>query len=246
LPGAVDALRRLRRSGVALAFLTNTTSRTRAAIAGALRSAGFDVAADEIFTAPAIGAAYLRRHHPGARCHLLNSGDVSADMDGVTFAGPDERPDVVVLGGAGAEFSYAAVNRVFGYLLAGAPLVALHRNLYWRTAAGLQLDTGGYLYGLERAAGVRAEVVGKPAPEFFATALDALGVAPDEAAMVGDDIETDVLAPQAGGITGVLVRTGKFRPETLAEAPGRPDQVIDSFADLPALLDRLDTDRVGG
>jgi HAD superfamily hydrolase (TIGR01458 family) len=144
----------------------------------------------------------------------------------------------VILGGAGPEFSYAALNRVFGCLLGGAALVAMGRALYWRTDAGLQLDTGAFLPGLEQASGLAAEVTGKPATAFFATVLDALGAAAPQAVMVGDDIAADVLAAQDHGITGVLVRTGKYRPETFRSAPGRPDHVIDSVADLPRLLGR--------
>jgi HAD superfamily hydrolase (TIGR01458 family) len=237
LPGAADAVRRVRAAGLAVAFLTNTTSRTRAGIGTALRDAGIGAADDEIITAPVIGAAYLRRHHPDARVHLLNSGDITADLPGVILAGPGERPDVVVLGGAGVEFDYPALNTAFGHLLDGARLVALHRNVYWATDRGLALDTGAFLGGLEQAAGVRATVVGKPAPEFFTAALDLLGVAPAEAMMVGDDVTSDVLAAQAMGLTGALVRTGKYRDATLAAADGRPDHVIDSVADVPALLD---------
>jgi len=239
LPGAVGAVTRLRDAGFAVALVTNTTSRTRAWMASTLAAAGFPVGIDDIFTAPTITAAYLARHHPGARCLLLNSGDIAEDLAGVTLT-DDTEADVVILGGAGPEFSYAALNRVFGCLLGGARLVAMGRTLYWRTDTGMQLDTGAFLAGLEQASGVTAEVTGKPAAAFFATALDALGAAAAQTVMAGDDIQADVLAAQDHGLTGVLVRTGKYRPETLRSAPGVPDHVIDSVADLPRLVDFLD------
>ncbi|AVH55164.1 MULTISPECIES: HAD-IIA family hydrolase [Streptomyces] len=242
LPGAVEALRRIRDLGLGVALLTNTTSRTRASIAAALAGAGFPVDAGDILTAPAATAAYLADRYPGARCFLVNSGDIAEDLVGVTLldddaADTDAVPDVVVVGGAGPEFGYAALNLAFGHLQQGARLIAMHRNLYWRTDRGLQLDTGAFLVGLERAARMEAEITGKPAPAFFETALARLGVGPGEALMVGDDIESDVLAAQRAGITGVLVRTGKYLPETHRAASGEPDHVLDSFADLPALLD---------
>jgi HAD superfamily hydrolase (TIGR01458 family) len=238
VPGAVEAVRRLRDAGFALALVTNTTSRTRAWMAATLSDAGFGVTAGDIFTAPAITAAYLARNYPGARCVLLNSGDITADLAGVTIIADDAAaaPDVVILGGAGPEFSYPALNRVFGYLQGGARLVAMGRNLYWRTDQGLQLDAGAFLPGLEQASGVQAEVTGKPAAAFFATALDALGAGPSAALMIGDDIEADTLAAQRAGLTGVLVRTGKYQRDSLDRASGRPDHVIDSVADLPDLL----------
>jgi HAD superfamily hydrolase (TIGR01458 family) len=239
LPGAVEALREIREAGLAVALVTNTTSRTRASIAATLEDAGFAVAAEDILTAPAVTAAYLAEHWPGARCALLNSGDIGEDLGDVTVVDPDGAAgavDVVVVGGAGPEFAYAALDEAFGHLQRGARLVAMHRNLYWRTADGLRLDAGAFLVGLEQAARIEAEVTGKPSPAFFEAALAHLGVGADEALMVGDDIESDVLAAQRAGITGVLVKTGKYLPETHRAASGTPDHVIDSFADLPALL----------
>jgi HAD superfamily hydrolase (TIGR01458 family) len=237
LPGAAEALREIRASGLAVCLVTNTTSRTRASIAGTLSEAGFPVSAEDILTAPAATAAHLAEHCPGARCSLLNSGDIEEDLTGVQLVDDEDTvPDVVVLGGAGPEFDYPALNRAFGHLQRGARLVAMHRNLYWRTDRGLQLDSGAFLVGLEKAAQTQAEVTGKPSPAFFEAALARLGVGAGQALMVGDDIESDVLAAQRAGLTGVLVKTGKYLPETHRAASGDPDHVLDSFADLPALL----------
>ncbi len=230
IPGAVAALERIRDDGHRFALLTNTTSRTRASITGALVEAGFPITERDVLTATSATAAYLEREHPGARCFLLNGGDVTEDLPGVRLV--DDAPDVVVVGGAGPEFDYATVNRVFGFLQEGAKLVAMARNLAWRTDRGLQLDAGAYLLGWEAAAGIRAEVVGKPAPTFFRTALASLGA--ETGFMIGDDLEADVLAAQRAGLTGVQVRTGKFRPSDLEL--GTPDHLIASIADLPALL----------
>jgi len=240
LPGAVEAVAWLREAGLAVKLLTNTTSRTRATIAATLARAGFPVTAPDILTAPVVTAAYLRAHYPDARCLLLNSGDITPDLADVRVIAGDEpdldQADVVILGGAGPEFSYTALNRAFGHLMGGARLVAMHRNLYWRTDDGLQLDAGAFLTGLERAADVQAQITGKPAGAFFATALAAVGAEPGAALMVGDDIESDVLAAQRAGITGVLVKTGKYLPQTHQAAAGTPDHVLESIADLPALL----------
>ncbi|MFD7258278.1 TIGR01458 family HAD-type hydrolase [Streptomyces sp. NPDC059874] len=235
LPGTVAAMERARAAGLRLALVTNNTSRTRAAIAARLADVGFPVGVEDVLSAPAATAAYLREHCPGARCLLLGSGDVRDDLSGITLV-DDGDADVVVLGGAGPEFTYEALNRVFHQLRRGARLVAMHRNLYWRTEGGLDLDTGAYIEGLEKAARTKAEVTGKPAPAFFESALAHLGVDASEALMVGDDIEADVLAAQRSGIVGVLVRTGKYLPDTHHAASGTPDHVLDSFADLPDLL----------
>jgi HAD superfamily hydrolase (TIGR01458 family) len=244
LAGAPEAFEELRRRGVPLRMLTNTTTRTRADIAELLTAAGFAVVVDDILTAPAATAAYLRTHHPGARCFVLSSGDLGDDLAGIGIAGLDEEADVVVLGGAGLVYAHEQLNHAFGLLLGGAAFVAMHRNLYWRTAHGLELDTGAYVTALEAATGVEPVVVGKPAPAFFEAGIRALDLPPRRVAMVGDDIENDVLGAQALGLRGILVRTGKFRAEAVAAAAGEPDVVVDSFADVPDLLDRVsDPDR---
>jgi HAD superfamily hydrolase (TIGR01458 family) len=240
ISGAVAAVEHLRAAGIPLALVTNTTSRSRASIAAALAAAGFPVTASDVLTAPAVAAAYLREHYPGASCLLLNSGDIRADLAGITLAGEDDPAvDVVLIGGAGPEFSYQALNRAFGCLQAGARLVAMSRGMYWRTSNGLQLDSGAFVAGLEQAAGTAAEVVGKPAEAFFSTALADLGVTAQDALMIGDDIVNDVLAAQQCGLTGVLVKTGKYLARTHSSAPSAPDHVLDSIADLPRLLRQL-------
>lgn len=235
LPGAVETLARLRAAGLPLRLLTNTTEKTGAEIAAELRRIGFDVTADEVLTAAAAAAAYLRAEHPGARVFLLGDGR-PADLEGVDLVGLNDAPDVILLSGSDPSFTFETFNRVYRVLLGGAALVAMHRNLAWMTDEGIRLDAGAYLYGLERALGREAVVAGKPSGAVFEAGLRALGVAASAALMVGDDVENDVLAAQAAGITGVLVRTGKYREELLAAAHGKPDHVVDSIADLPELL----------
>ncbi|MGF7119983.1 HAD-IIA family hydrolase [Rhodococcus sp. TAF43] len=234
VPGAVEALDELRRRGGVRAFLTNTTSRTCDEIASELATAGFDVRPDEIVTAVRLTTEYLRSTYPGARVMLLNHGDIRADMEGVEF--DDVDPEVIVLGGAGAEFTHEALSRVLDFMVAGVPVVAMHRALMWSESDGLRLDTGAYLPGLEEASGSRIVAVGKPSLTGFLTAAELMGADPAATVMVGDDFRGDVLPAQRVGMAGVLVRTGKFRQPVLDLAVDRPDHVIDSVADLPALL----------
>jgi len=100
----------------------------------------------------------------------------------------------------------------------------------------LTLDVGAFAAALEYASGRAARLAGKPAPEFYAWALSELGATAAEAAVVGDDLESDVGGAQKAGMAGILVRTGKFLPEELAASNIRPDALVDSVADLPGLL----------
>lgn len=236
VPGAAAALAALRAADRPLRLVTNTTSASRAEVVRRLRAAGLEVATEEVLTAPLATAAWIGRHRPDARCFLVNHGELADDLDAVRLVGTDEAADVVLLGGAGPEFSYDQMNHALGLLLEGAELVAMHQNRYWRTVEGFSLDTGAYLAALEHAAEVGSTVVGKPAPEFFQTAVDQLATSADRVLMVGDDVENDVLGAQAAGVRGVLVRTGKYRAEAVEAADGEPFATIDSIAALPALL----------
>jgi HAD superfamily hydrolase (TIGR01458 family) len=236
LPGARETMSWLRSRAVPVRLMTNTTSRTRASLADALGRAGIDVDADEILNAPGATAVHLRDAHPGARCWVLTSGDVTDDLEGVDVVGGDAAADVVVLGGAGPELTYEAIDHAFRLLRGGAAFVAMHRNMTWRVADGLALDAGAYVAGLEAATGVTATVVGKPARTFFDAALTDLALPAENVIMVGDDLEADVHGAQGAGLRGVLVRTGKFDPDALAAAEPQPDVVIDGIGDLPGLL----------
>ncbi|WP_344992518.1 HAD-IIA family hydrolase [Tsukamurella soli] len=242
LPGAREALEWVRARGARRAFLTNTTSKTGDDIAGALRACGLDVDGGEIVTAARLTGEYLRGAYPGARVHVLTDGPVGDLGAGFELVPADAAaPDVVVLGGAGPAFTHYALSRVFEFMLAGVPVVAMHRSNAWATAEGQRIDTGLYLEGLCRATGVTPTVIGKPSPVGFRAAAELMGLDPTAIVMVGDDVRADVLAGQVSGMTGVLVRTGKFRQAALDTVEGDefglvPDHVIDGVGDLPTLL----------
>lgn len=248
IDGAADTLRVLADHQIARTYLTNTTTKTRAQIAELLTDAGMEVAADEVITAAVLTADYVRDRYPGAKCFLVNSGQIAEDMRGVDVIYPSEvtgansdTPDVVLLGGAGSEYDHVTLSRVYDWMARGVPVVAMHRSTAWNTTEGLRIDTGMYLIGMEQTSGRKATAVGKPAPEGFLAAAGRLGVDPEEMYVVGDDLNNDVLAGQVVGMAGVLVRTGKFRQDTLDrwaadEFAMQPNYVIDSVADLPELL----------
>lgn len=246
IPGAAEALGVLAEKQIACSYLTNTTTRTRQQIAAALSEAGIEVRPDEVITAAALTADYVRANYPDARCFLVNNGDITDDMPGIDIVDSgsyddDVAPDVILLGGAGPEYSHRTLSRVYEWMAQGVPVVAMHRSTAWTTTEGLRIDTGMYLIGMEETSGRKATAVGKPAPAGFLASAARLGVDPDEMYMVGDDLNNDVLAAQVVGMTGVLVRTGKFRQDTLDrwaadEFAMQPNHVIDSVASFPELL----------
>ena len=236
IPGSVQAIDRLRADRVPFRLITNTTTHTRRELAQILRTTGFDVRVEEIITAVVATSRYLRAAHPGAGVFVLSDGRPGADMEGINLVDEPESADVVVLGGACSGFAYDTINRIFRALAGGAALVAMHRNFYWETGHGLELDAGGYVLGLEAATGITATVCGKPTPAYFSAALEMLGLPAGRTAMVGDDLTNDVIGAQTVGLTGILVRTGKFRDSDLLQGKGKPDHVVGSMADVPDLI----------
>ena len=233
IPGAVEALQDLRTRGIPFRLLTNTTVRTRHSLGALLRRMGFEVDDEEIITAGASTAAYLRRRFPNQPCFLIATGDVSGDFTGVPLTDGNDAK-VVVIGGAEHNFTYAAMNHAFRLLRNGASLIAMHREKYWITSAGPTLDAGAFIRGLEYVTGKRARVVGKPAAPFFRSGFHSLGLAPSQVAVVGDDLGQDILPAMKLGATGVLVRTGKFDANQL-EA-GDPNHLINSIASFADIL----------
>jgi phospholysine phosphohistidine inorganic pyrophosphate phosphatase len=223
---AREAIGKLRSSGLVIRYVTNTTRKPRREVREHLHSLGFEVEEVEIFT-PARAAAGLIA---GRSCFPLVDQSLLEDLGGVTLT--EDRPDHVLVGDVGEGFTYDRLNAAFRCLMDGAGLVALQKNRYWRREDGLALDAGPFVAALEYASGKSATVVGKPEKSFFRLALEDMGLTPNEVAMVGDDAEADVAGAQAARLKGVQVRTGKYRPET----EGRPDLLLESFADLPEAL----------
>jgi len=233
--GATAALAELRELSSDVRLVTNTTSRSRRQILDQLQGLGFDVAMQELLTPAALAVGYCQeRKHRSVR--LLVGKSLLEDLSELAEAQPGQPVDAIVLGDLGDGFTAEVLNGAFRALLDGAELIALQHNRYWRRSDGLVLDVGAYSAALEYGACCEAVVVGKPSAEFFAAALAALGAEASSTVMVGDDIEADVGGAIAAGLRGVLVRTGKYRADTLDASAVTPTAVVDSICDVPALL----------
>jgi HAD superfamily hydrolase (TIGR01458 family) len=237
IPGAADAVQRLRDSGHRLRFVTNTTTRSRAQLVAELAGQGIAVEPDEVQTVAASAVKALA----GKRVLALTMHAIVGDLEGIELVG--DGADAVLLGGADETpetnlvFSYMNLARAFAELELGADLYCLHRNRWWQTKRGPQFDAGAYVAGLEYAAGVEAIVLGKPSPSYFATACEALDADPHMTWMVGDDLESDIVGAQGIGMKTILVRTGKFRPDVVEGARTPPDGIVSSIGHVPEWIE---------
>lgn len=236
IPGAVEALDRLKQMGLELRFLTNIDSKTTETIKADLAQMGLPLPVDRIFT-PATAALQFLRQNPGKRCYCLLSEELSAAF--APYLQGDGPVDYVIVGDFRESVSYERLNTAFRHIVAGAEIVALQKGRYFVRQEGHFLDTGAFVAMLEYGSGKTARVLGKPSQEFFQLALSHMGCTPAEASIVGDDISTDIAGAANTGALGVLVQTGKYSVETTAASAVRPDHEIGSIADLPRLLQQL-------
>jgi HAD superfamily hydrolase (TIGR01458 family) len=231
VPGSLEAIGRLRAARTPFKFITNTTRRPRRRIVVDLARLGLDVALEDVLTPAALARDFLLRQNLAP--FLVAHPDLREDFVG----SPADGAEAVVVGDAGAFFTYDLLNQAFRKLLRGAPLLALAKNRNFRDRDGdLSLDAGPFVAALEYASGETAMVFGKPAPEFFKRAVDSLACAAAEVAMIGDDAEADIGGAMASGLKGILVRSGKYRPGCEAVPPVTPTHVV---ADLKAAVDAL-------
>jgi HAD superfamily hydrolase (TIGR01458 family) len=203
-----------------------------------LRGYGFDIAAEEVFTATLAGSVLART--AGFRCvapfipepALEDMGELEL-VGGTSGQSVTRAPQAIVVGDLGERWTYGLLQEAFEYLMAGADLIALSRDRYWLQGDRLALDAGPFVASLEFASGKSAIVAGKPSGAFYSAALRSLGLDPSTAAaMIGDDLWSDVEGAQRAGLQGWLVRTGKYRASALRESGIRPDRILDSIAAL--------------
>jgi HAD superfamily hydrolase (TIGR01458 family) len=237
LPGAIETIQFLQAQCLPCCYLTNTTTQSRQTLYQKLLALGLPIALSEIVSAPYAAVLYLRQLG-SPTCSLILNEDVKTDF--AEFPQSDQQPnvvpDVVVVGDIGDRWNYGLLNQMFGYVMQGAQLIALHKNKYWQGKEGLRLDIGALITGLEYATGTPATVIGKPAPAFFTMALSALGLNASEVVMVGDDIESDIDGAQQMGIAGLLIKTGKYRPASVERSGIQPHATLETITDLKQWL----------
>jgi len=258
VPGSVEAIAELERRRMPYRIVTNTSLVSRVTLSRYATSVGSRIPPERFQSALSASAAFSATTFPGEPLYVLTSPDGRTEFDGQHLLSNDEasepgaRVAAVIVGDSPEELTHANLNLAFRLVRNGARLIGMHRNPWWLTPDGPTLDSGAYLTGLEFATGVRAQIIGKPAPAFFSIAVDALRsdlangggrLRRPEIAMVGDDIQTDVLAGQRAGLRGVFVLTGKHGLDEVARLRGNargvrePHAVASSLAEVVAALD---------
>jgi HAD superfamily hydrolase (TIGR01458 family) len=235
IDGAPGAIKFLTENGYPFRCISNTTRKCRHSVSSHLLSLGFDIPEDFIFTPPLAAIAHMK-NTGRTGYYLLTTGDVDRDFAEVENTNPDTKPDWVIIGDAGDKITYNSMNMAFRYLIGGAELLALENDRYWMAADGISLSAGPIVKALEYASGKTATVMGKPSLPFFNLALQDMHLLPEQVAMIGDDIITDIGGAYHAGIKGILVRTGKYRSESVDTAQIKPTRIIDSVSQIQDII----------
>jgi HAD superfamily hydrolase (TIGR01450 family) len=235
LPGAVDALARIRAAGSRVVFLTNNPLRSAAEYAGRLEHLGIQADEREVVTPLAVLTSYLRQHHSGAPTLTIAEPLVDQTLEAAGFTVTSEPAEAgVVVVSFDRTFDYTKLLRAFRAVRGGsAAIVATNPDPFCPSPDGGLPDCAAMLAAVEACTGAKAEaVLGKPGPQMAAEVRSRLAVQTSDAAMVGDRILTDVAMSRALGMTSILVLSGATGPDDVAGSSVQPDYVIDNLAGL--------------
>lgn len=238
LPGAQAFLQFLQGKGIPFVLATNNATRPPEHYCQRLAAAGVYVRAEQVVTAAAATAVYLRDRLPsGAAVYAIGESGLLQALREASFtvaASAQQAVDAVVVGGD-SSLTYDKLKTAVLLLQRGAPLIGTNPDLLVPAEEGLIPETGTTLAALEAATGVEAVVVGKPEPHLFRAAVARLGRPPAQTAMIGDRLETDVLGARRAGLKAILVETGVDDANSALEKGITPDAVL---TDLSALTSR--------
>ena len=232
-PGAVETIGELRKRGIVLRFLTNSTLKSRSSCAEGLRKKGFQVFDGEVITASYATAVYLRELKPRSCWVMLEREGLDEFKD---FQQDLEDPEYIVVGDNRSRFDFDHLNKALRLLLKGAKLVGMQSELTDSSLGDTELNVGSWVGMLERASGVTAVYIGKPSPYVFDLTMKTMGLDKSEVVMVGDRVSTDVKGAKGYGIRSALLMNGEFDEREL-DGSIEPDFWLESVADVLALLE---------
>lgn len=231
IPGADRFVAELLARDIPFLFLTNNSQRTRRDMAVKLRRLGIDVADDHIFTCAMATARFLAAQKPHGTAYVIGEGGLLHALHHNGYSVVDHDPDYVVVG-EGRVFSFEMMEAAVRMIANGAKLVATNPDPNCPTAQGPRPGCGAIVAMLEAATGRKAFSVGKPSPVMMRMARKQLGLTTAQTTMIGDTMETDILGGVQLGYRTILVLSGGTRREDLAQFAFRPDEIVDSVADL--------------
>jgi NagD protein len=235
LPGAADFLARLVDSGRRFLVLTNNSIFTPRDLAARLTRSGLHVPEESIWTSAMATADFLARQMPQGSAYVIGESGLTTALHEAGFVLTDTEPDYVVLGET-RTYSFEAITRAIRLVEKGARFIATNPDATGPSAEGSLPATGSVAALITRATGAEPYFVGKPNPMMFRSAMNRIEAHSETTAMIGDRMDTDVVAGIEAGLRTFLVLTGSTKAEEVERFPFRPHRVVDSIASLIDLV----------
>jgi len=231
VPGADRFVARLRERGIPFLVLTNNSIYTRRDLAARLAASGIELPEEAIWTSALATASFLQQQRPGGSAFAIGEAGLTTALHDAGYTLTERSPDYVVLGET-RTYSFERIAQAIRLIVAGARFIATNPDPTGPTPDGPLPATGSVAALISRATGVEPYFVGKPNPLMMRSALNAIDAHSETTAMVGDRMDTDVVAGLEAGMHTVLVLTGSTSREEAERFPYRPSRIVDSVADL--------------
>ena len=226
VPGAAAQFQHWQARGVPYCFVTNNAEKAPAEFAAKIENLGIACTPDQVVTSAEVALAYATGKYPrGSRVYAVGSPSLKARLEDTGFV-LAETDTSFVLVALDRQFNYAMMTAALRNVLGGAELIGTNPDLIRPAENGFEPGTGAILQSIALSAGVTPRIMGKPSPDILRIALARLGTTPDQAIMLGDQIETDIMAAHNAGIRSVLVQTGVPAKSTGAV---RPDYIMQAL-----------------
>jgi NagD protein len=231
IPGADAFIKRLRESGLPFLVLTNNSIYTARDLHARLARMGLEVPVENIWTSALATAQFLDDQRPGGTAYAIGEAGLTTALHGIGYVLTDSAPDYVVLGET-RTYSFEALTKAIRLINDGARFICTNPDETGPSAEGALPATGSVAALITKATGKDPYFVGKPNPLMMRAGLNAIGAHSETSAMIGDRMDTDVLAGLEAGMETFLVLTGVTQPESIDRYPFRPSTVVKSIADL--------------
>ena len=235
LPGAGDFLARLKERGRRFLVLTNNSIFTPRDLSARLLRSGLQVPEESIWTSALATATFLADQLPGGSAYVIGEAGITTALHDAGYTLTDRDPDFVVLGET-RTYSFEAITRAIRLVEAGARFIATNPDVTGPSEEGSIPATGSVAALITKATGREPYFVGKPNPMMLRSALNQIEAHSENTVMVGDRMDTDVVAGIEAGLDTILVLTGSTRREDVERFPWRPGRVLDSIADAIELI----------
>ena len=238
IPGADRFVAALRRAGRSFLVLTNNSIYTPRDLAARLAATGLDLPVEAIWTSALATAQFLQSQRPGGTAYAIGEAGLTTALHDIGYVLSDRDPDYVVLGET-RTYSFEAITTAIRLIDGGARFIATNPDPVGASPEGSIPATGSVAALIRHATGVDPYFVGKPNPLMMREGLNTLGAHSETTVMVGDRMDTDIVAGTEAGLETILVLTGVTAAADIERFPYRPSRVVPSVAELADELDRL-------